>query len=104
MLKISTVEIRNQRRLVLEGKLIAPWTTELRSACENAKENLEGHELVIDLKDLTFISQQGEYVLSALINEGIKVRSSDVFGKQVVRQLARQARKQFLEPTSGGQT
>jgi hypothetical protein len=104
MLKISTVEIRNQRRLVLEGKLIWPWTTELRRVCEHAWKNLEGRELVVDLKNLTVISQQGEYLLAALMNEGIKVRSSGVFTKQVVRELARQAREQFPEPTSGGET
>jgi len=104
MLKISTMEIRNQRRLVLEGKLIWPWTTELRRACEHAWKNLEGRELIIDLKNLTVISQQGEYLLAALMNEGIKVRSSGVFAKRVVRQLVRQAREQFPEPTSGGQS
>jgi hypothetical protein len=93
MLKISTMEIRNQRRLVLEGKLIWPWTTELRRACEDAWKNLEGRELIIDLKNLTVISQEGEYLLAELMNEGIKVRSSGVFAKQVVRQLARQGRE-----------
>jgi len=104
MLKISTMEIRNQRRLVLEGKLIWPWTTELRRACEHAWKNLDGRELIIDLKNLTVISQQGEYLLAALMNEGIKVRSSGVFAKQVVRQLVRHAREQFPEPTPGGQS
>jgi hypothetical protein len=93
MLKISTMDIRNQRRLVLEGKLIWPWTTELRCACEHAWKNLEGRELIIDLKNLTVISPEGESLLTALMNEGIKVRSSGVFAKQVVRQLARQARE-----------
>lgn len=102
MLRISTRETRNQRRLVLEGKLIWPWTTELRRACEQAWKNLEGRELVIDLKNLTVISQQGEYLLGALMNEGVKVRSSGVFAKEVVRQLARQAREQFSKPTSEG--
>ena len=40
MLKISLVDSPNERQLVLEGKLVAPWTVELRKACEHAKENL----------------------------------------------------------------
>jgi len=31
-----------QRRLIVEGKLIAPWAAELRSACENARADLGG--------------------------------------------------------------
>ena len=63
MLKMSVVETRNQRRLILEGKLLAPWVTELRTACEKARGNLQNRELVIDLNNLTAIGQQGEDVL-----------------------------------------
>jgi anti-anti-sigma regulatory factor len=94
MLRISTIEAHNERRLVLEGKLIAPWTTELRIACEKARENLEGRELVVDLKNLTVISQEGENLLVALMNEGVKFRCCGVFTRQLLRQLARRARAQ----------
>ena len=88
-MKISIVERRNERRLVLEGKLIAPWTTELRNACERARENLADRKLVLYLKSLTIISEQGEDLLAALSNEGVKLRCYGVFAKQVLRQLAR---------------
>jgi len=95
MLRISTLEAHNERRLVLEGKLIVPWTTELRSACEKARQNLRGRELVADLKNLTVISQEGENLLVALMNEGVKFRSRGVFTRQLLRQLARRARTQI---------
>ncbi len=94
MLRISTKEAHNERRLVLEGKLITPWTTELRSACEKARENLKGRELVVDLRNLTVISPEGENLLVTLMNEGIKFRCCGVFTRQVLRQLARRARTQ----------
>ena len=90
------MEAHNERRLVLEGKLITPWTEELRSACEKAKANLEGRQLVVDLKNLTVISQEGENLLVALMNEGVKFRCCGVFTRQVMRQLARRARAQVL--------
>jgi len=99
-MRISTVEARNERRLVLEGKLIAPWTTELKSACEKARENLQGRELVVDLKNVTNIDQEGENLLAALMNEGIKFRSCGVFTKQVLRQVARRARSRPQKPIS----
>ena len=46
MLKISVVDSQNERHLVLEGKLVAPWTTELRKACEQATEGLDRKSVV----------------------------------------------------------
>ena len=88
MLKISFIEDHTRYRLVLEGKLIAPWAAELRTACEKARADLDGRELVIDMKHLTVISQEGENVLFELMNEGVKFRCQGVFAKQVVKQLA----------------
>jgi hypothetical protein len=72
MSRISTIEAPNERRLVVEGKLIAPWTTELRSTCEEARKNLEGRELVVNLKNVSVISQEGENLVAALMNAGVK--------------------------------
>lgn len=92
MLKISICEGRHQRRLLLEGKLIAPWATELRTACEKAKADLDGRELVVEMNNLSAISQEGENVLLELLSEGIKFRCHGVFTKLILQQLARRAR------------
>lgn len=92
MMKISIVEGRTQRRLVLEGRLVAPWTAELRPACEKARADLEGRELVIVLKNLIAINQAGEHVLLQLMEEGVKLQGSDVFSKRILKELARKTR------------
>ena len=92
MLRISVCEGRNKRRLLLEGKLIAPWATELRTACEKAKTDLDGRELVVEMNNLSAISQEGENVLLDLLSEGIKFRCHGVFTKFILKQLARRAR------------
>jgi hypothetical protein len=69
MLKITVVEGRRQRRLLVEGGLIAPWAAELTSAYENAKTGLVGRELVVDLRSLTAISPEGEAVLLQLMQD-----------------------------------
>ena len=94
MLRISAIEDDNGQRLVIEGKLITPWTTEVRIACEKARENLKGRELVVDLNNLTVISQQGEELLAALMSEGVTFRCRGVFAKQVLRQVARKEARQ----------
>lgn len=81
------VESPKQRRLILEGKLIAPWTTELMTACEQAKQDLGTRALVIDLKNLTVISQEGEDLLAALRQSGVKLRGCGVLAEQLLRQL-----------------
>jgi hypothetical protein len=93
MLKISLIDSAKQRRLVVEGKLIAPWAAELRSACERARADLHGRELVIEMKHITMIGQEGEIVILALIKSGIRFRCSGVFTKHVVKELTRRARK-----------
>ena len=95
MLKISSFETRKERRLVLNGSLISPWTAELQSAYDSAKVDLNGRELVINLDDITTISQEGENILISLMHKGIKIRCRGVFTKLMVRELARRARNAF---------
>jgi hypothetical protein len=89
MLRISIIDGRNQRRLVLEGKLIAPWAAELRPAYQQAAAGLDGRELVVEVKNMTAINQAGENVLFELIRQGVKFRGYGVFTKHILKQIAR---------------
>src|SRR5438094_10494406 len=93
MLKISIVEGRKQRRLVVEGKLVAPWSDELKATCERVGSELNGRELVVDLKILTTISEAGENVLVELMKQGVEVRCCGVFTEYVLKQLTRRVRR-----------
>ena len=88
MLKISILETRAQRRLVLEGALVAPWTTEVERAWKSAGEELQGRKLIIDLSNVTLIGADGENTLFSLMSEGAKFACGDVFTKHVVKKLA----------------
>jgi hypothetical protein len=91
MLKISLVDNSRQRRVIVEGKLIAPWTAELRNACQEAIADLRGRKLVVEMKHISTISQAGENVIIGLINGGIRLRCYGVFTKHVVKELTRRA-------------
>jgi hypothetical protein len=91
MLKISLIDSARQRRLIVEGKLTAPWAAELRNACQEARADLRGRELVIEMKHVTTISQEGENVILELINGGIRFRCSGVFTKHLLKNLTRRA-------------
>jgi hypothetical protein len=92
MLRISIVDTRSQRRLVVEGKLVPPWTTELRTAYDNANTDLGSRELVVDLKNLTVISHEGEDLLAELMNQGAQFRCCGMFARLLLRQLSNRAR------------
>jgi hypothetical protein len=90
MLKISFVDVRRQRRMVVEGTLVPPWTDELASACEKARANLEGRELLIDLRGVTTISTEGKKLLLELVRSKTKLRCG-VYLTEVLRQADRDA-------------
>jgi hypothetical protein len=92
MFRISISETEGQRRLVLEGKLVPPWTAEVESAWRSAGEQLHGRKLVIDMKDVTVISPDGENTLFRLMREGAKFSCGGVLTKHVLKQLARRCR------------
>jgi hypothetical protein len=66
VLKISVIESRSERRLILEGKLLAPQVTELRTASEKGQSGRSKPRDRAD--DLTAISQEGEGMLLGLMS------------------------------------
>ena len=102
MLKISVIDSHTQRRLILEGRLIAPWVAELRTVWEKAKEELDGRELMIDMGNVIVVSQEAENALLQMMNEGARFRCSGVLTKHVLKQLAQKCQtslNRILEQT-----
>jgi hypothetical protein len=88
MFRISNVETRSQRTLVVEGTFIGPWVPELRTTWRNAGQALDGRKLVIDLCNVTVISQEGEEAIFGLMKEGAEFSCGGVLMKHVLKQLA----------------
>jgi anti-anti-sigma regulatory factor len=92
MLKITIFENGTKRQVVLEGKLVAPWTKELKNAVQSAVADRDHLELVIDLRSVTAISADGEDALLTLMDKGARFRASGVFMRQVLKNLSRRSR------------
>jgi hypothetical protein len=88
MLKISTIDSQSERRLVVEGKLVEPWLTELKKTWDSAGEGLEGRKLIIDLHNATVISCEGESALYELMRAGAKFTCGGVLTRHMVKRLA----------------
>ena len=96
MLKITVVQGRRQRRLIVEGRLIAPWAAELTRVYETARTDLDDRELVVDLRSLTGISPEGETVLLQLVREKVRFLCG-VYTREVLKQLVYKTRGGFCE-------
>jgi hypothetical protein len=97
MLRISVIDSQTERRLVLEGKLIGPWVGELRKAWKTANGGVAGRVLVVDVKNVCVISQEGENALLELMSEGAMFRCSGVVTKHLIQQLRRRSKSNSNE-------
>ena len=87
-LKISLVEGSRRCRLIVEGRLIAPWVAEFMTACKETIDNLHGRELMIDLRGVTAVSPEGESALVQLMRKDIRFQCG-VFMKELFKRLVR---------------
>jgi hypothetical protein len=92
MFRISIAETDGRRRLVLEGRLVPPWTAEVEHAWKEAREQLQGRKLIIDLRNVTVISREGENTLLKLMRDGAMFSCRDVLTRHVLKRLARRCR------------
>lgn len=93
MFRLSVIDSSNQRTLVLEGKLDGPWTAEVENAWSSARSQLRGRRLVVDVRNLTFISPDGEKTLLKLRKDGAKFSCGGVLTRHVLRRLGRESGK-----------
>ena len=94
MLKISVIDTGTQRRLLLKGRLIAPWVAELKSTWRSAKAELGGRELVIDIANVLVISQEAENTLLQMMNEGAAFHCCrGALTKYVLERLVRRSKR-----------
>jgi hypothetical protein len=89
MFKLSIVETEGRQKLVLEGKLVPPWTTEVESAWKTIRQQHDGKPLLIDLTNVTVISRDGEELLLRLMKDGAKFAGKGVLNRHLLRKLAR---------------
>lgn len=70
VLRISTIEGTDDIALRIEGKLIAPWTTELESVWQNITDSLKARRLLLDIRNTTSIDQNGFECLARIAQVG----------------------------------
>jgi len=96
MFRISIADTSSRRTSIVEGTLVGPWVAELGKTWRNASQDLGRRKLVLDLRNLTDISREGEDAIFDLMKKEAKFTCGGVLTKHVLKQLAR--KKQQKSP------
>jgi anti-anti-sigma regulatory factor len=87
VLKITIMETATERKWIVQGSLVGPWVSELRTTWKRAHRSHDKRTCIIDLNDVTFIDQSGERLLRAISKKGAQFIAGGMYVKHVVEQL-----------------
>jgi anti-anti-sigma regulatory factor len=90
MLRITRIESPTEQKLILEGRLAEPWSSDLRSHWEAARRAHPERKFVVDLKSVTRIDAGGERALATMKSQGAEFLASGVRMKQLIKDLERE--------------
>ena len=89
MLRITIAETLTEQTWTLEGRLVHPWISELKSTWAKTETTRRERKCVVDLTGVTFIDKSGEKVLAELSKEGAELIASGCYTRHVVRNIER---------------
>jgi hypothetical protein len=94
MFRISIADTPSRRTLIVEGTLVGPWVAELDRTWRNASQELDRRKLVVDLRNLTAISPEGEEAIFDLMKKGAKFSCGGVLTRHMLKQLVRKKQQE----------
>jgi len=87
MLKITITNTATVERWTLEGRLVTPWVTELKTSWKRARRTIRRRRCIVNLDEVTFIDKGGERMLRSMSKQGAQLIASDVYVKHVLDRL-----------------
>ena len=100
MLKITIVETERDRRWIVQGRLVGPWVSELRTAWKRAHGSQDKRACIIDLNDVTFIDKSGERLLRAMSKKGAQLIARGLYVKHMLEQLQERRTNDYTSDAS----
>jgi anti-anti-sigma regulatory factor len=89
MLRITVMETLAEQKWTLEGQLVQPWISELKSVWTKTESARRERKCVVDLTGVTFIDKNGEKVLAELSKEGAELIATGCYTLHVIQSLTR---------------
>jgi len=87
VLKITMMETPTERRWIVQGCLVGPWVSELRTTWNRMHKSQDKRASIIDLNDVTSIDKSGERLLRAMSKKGAQLIATGMYIKHVLEQL-----------------
>jgi anti-anti-sigma regulatory factor len=87
VLKITIMETATDRRWIVQGRLVWPWVSELRTTWKRAHKRQDNRTCIIDLNDVTFLDKSGERLLRAMSKKGAQLIAKGLYVRHVLEQL-----------------
>lgn len=100
MLRITVVETLTEQEWRLEGRLVEPWISELKSTWTKTKTARRERKCVVDLTGVTFIDKSGENALAQLSKQGAELIATGCYTRHVVDNIERKNRQLIGKETS----
>jgi hypothetical protein len=89
MLRITIAETQTEQKWTVEGRLVHPWISELKSTWTRTKTSRRERKCVLDLNGVTFIDKNGEKVLAQLCKQGAELVATGCYTQHVVHNIQR---------------
>ena len=93
MLRITVENNPPSTTLKLEGKLSGPWVGELERTWHLVTANTAGNCVLLDLCDVTFITDEGKEQLKRLCEKGAQFKTSGCLGRGIVEEILRDSQR-----------
>lgn len=91
MLKVSIHQDATRTTLELAGRLAGPWVEELRRCWTQIAVSRAG-QVSVDLKDVTFIDEDGKALLLDLWRKGAGLQAAGCLTRCIVEEITRGGR------------
>ena len=89
MLRITIAETLTEQRWTLEGRLVQPWISELKTNWARTETARRERKCVVDLTGVTFIDKSGEKALADLSKGGAELIATGCYTRHVVHDIER---------------
>src|ERR1700730_3378375 len=89
MLRITIAETPTEQKWTVEGRLVHPWISELKSIWTRTKSARRERKCVVELAGGIFIDKNGEKVLAALFKERAELIATGCYTRHVVHNIER---------------
>jgi ABC-type transporter Mla MlaB component len=101
VLRITRTDTKTEQKLILEGRLIEPWTADLGSHWKDTRRAHPERKFVVDLRGVVRIDSAGESALALMKAEGAEFLASGIRMRHLVTDLEMEAQQ---KSRSGGRT